>query len=56
MLLKKKIMQNNRKHRGKYRSTRESKPRKPEGTILGDMEEILRLVEKGKRIKRGGYE
>jgi hypothetical protein len=44
------------KVRGELRSTPQSNPRKPETTILEDMESILSLVEKHKRLKAGKYE
>jgi hypothetical protein len=44
------------KVRGELRSTPQSNPRKPETTILEDMESILSLVEKHKRLKVGKYE
>ena len=42
--------------RGENRSTPQSNPRESEGTIMGDMEKILLLIEKNKRIRRGKYE
>jgi hypothetical protein len=44
------------KVRGELRSTPQSNPRKPETTILEDMESILLLVEKHKRLRAGKYE
>jgi len=44
------------KVRDELRSTPQSNPRKPETTILEDMESILSLVEKHKRLKEGKYE
>lgn len=38
--------------KGEDRSTPQSNPRESEGTILGDMEKILILLEKNKRIRR----
>jgi hypothetical protein len=44
------------KVRGDKESTSQSNPRKPETTIMKDMESILLLVEKHKRLKAGKYE
>jgi hypothetical protein len=44
------------KVRDELRSTPQSNPRKPETTIMKDMESILLLVEKHKRLKAGKYE
>lgn len=44
------------KVRDELGSTPESNPRKPESTICEQMSDIMKLVEKGKRIKRGDYE
>ena len=44
------------KVRGDKESTSQSNPRKPETTIMKDMESILSLVEKHKRLKEGKYE
>ena len=44
------------KVRDELRSTPQSNPRKPETTILEDMESILLLVEKHKRLRAGKYE
>jgi hypothetical protein len=44
------------KVRGDKLSTPQSNPRKPETTILEDMDSILSLVEKHKRLKAGKYE
>jgi len=41
--------------RAKYQSTLQSNPRNPQDTILGDMVEIMKLVEQNKQLKRGKY-
>jgi hypothetical protein len=41
------------KVRDELRSTPQSNPRKPETTILEDMEHIMSLVEKHKKLKKG---
>lgn len=42
--------------RVKKQTPLESNPRNPHTTILGDMQEIMRLVEKNKRIKGRTYD
>ena len=41
------------KVRDELRSTPQSNPRKPETTILEDMEHIMSLVEKNRKLKKG---
>ena len=41
------------KVRGDKESTPQSNPRKPETTILEDMEHIMSLVEKNRKLKKG---
>ncbi len=48
-------MNSNTNTRGRQRSTLKSNPRESEGTILGDMEKILNLLEYNRQIKRGRY-
>jgi len=52
MSLKSRIRESKVMSRGRYDKPLESNPRDSEGTILGDMENILRLVEQNEQLRR----
>lgn len=55
MSLKARNKESETNSRGKYKSTLQSNPRNPKSTILGDMLEIMELVEQNRQLNRGKY-
>lgn len=55
MSLKARHKESETNSKGRYKSTLQSNPRSPQSTILGDMVEIMKLVEQNKQLRRGKY-